>query len=310
MIKNPRSKLREVMQRALLLDISELKETELLRGAGRRESSAKTYSGLGKMESIVEWTSDYPYNAINWGLSAQTSPRKRLVVKRTKLINTDWCVVVDCSQTMNFGTVQDLKLVTALQLAATFAQSGIKKRDRVKQIIINEKRVGLVLDDASAEEMVLMALRHDPLAPSSARLNAGMDKRERSGLSMAVTQLPENQAIVPVISDFMNMTDADKEQLVRASGYHTVLCCVVEDAREIRFPEVSGQITLQDMKSGRRETMTFAQANALVSQDRAKRIADLVAFFRKARIPYAFFEAGEKPSTTRLKLVRLMQAGA
>jgi hypothetical protein len=310
MFRNPRAKLREVMQRAALLDISELKETDLLRGAGRRESSAKTFSGLGKMETVVPWTTDYPYNAINWPLSMSQSPPKRMVIKRTKLIKSDWCVIVDCSKTMNFGTERDLKLVTALQLAATFAQSGLKKRDGVRQIIINEKRVGLVLDDASAEEMVLMALQHDPDKPSTLRLGPGIDKRPRSGLSMAITQLPENQAIVPVISDFMNMTAADREQLVRASRYHTVLCCIVEDPREMRFPDASGQVTLQDMTSCRTQTMTFAQADKLVSEDRQQRVDELTAFFKKARIRYTFFDGTETPVAARMKLSRLIQGGA
>lgn len=298
------------MRRASLLDISELVETHLLRGAGRRESPSRSFTGLGQMEAVVEWTPDYPYSAINWGLSSQTFPRKRLVIKRKRLINTDWCVVVDCSRTMDFGTEHDLKRVTAMQLAATFAQAAIKKRDRVTQIIFDEERIGLVLENASAEEMVLMALSHDSSAPSRQPQLARRDDRSRSGLSFATTQLPENQAIVPVISDFMHLTDADKEQLVSAARYHKVLCCVVEDAREIRFPEVSGQITLQDMTSGRRETMTFAQANSLVAGDRDKRVSELKAFFRQARIPYAFFEAGETPSSTRLKLVKLLQSGA
>jgi len=299
---NPRKKLREVMQRASLIDLSDLIDTQLLRGAGRRESPARSYTGLGQMESIVEWTPDYPYSAINWNLSAQTYPPRKLIIKRKRLINTDWCFLIDCARTMDFGTEQDLKRVMAAQLAATFAQAAQKKRDRVTQLTYDEQRNGLVLENASPEEMVLMALAHQSAPDGSSKPAA-----RTSGLSCALTQLPQNQAIVPVISDFMHLTDADKEGLIRASHYHNVFCCVVEDAREIRFPSVSGQITLADMTTGARQTMSFAEADRLVSADREKRLSALIEFFRRARIPYALFEAGEKPSATRNKLVRLLQ---
>jgi uncharacterized protein (DUF58 family) len=296
---NPRKKLREVMQRASLIDLSDLVDTQLLRGAGKRESPARSYTGLGQMESVVEWTPDYPYSAINWNLSAQTFPRKKLIIKRKRLINTDWCFLVDGSRTMDFGTEVDLKRVLAAQLAATFALAAQKKRDRVTLVTYDEQDNGLPLENASPDEMVVMALAHEP-SPTA-------NSPARSGLSFALAQLPDNQAIVPVISDFMHLTEADKENLLRASHYHNVFCCVVEDAREIGFPGVSGQITLSDMSSGRRQTMSFEEADRLVSADREKRLSALTEFFARARIPYALFEAGEKPSATRNKLVRLLQ---
>lgn len=305
MIKN-RTKLREVMQRASLLDLSELVETDLLRGVGRRDSPATSYSGLGPMVSVVTYTPEHDFSAINWNLTAQSFPRRKLIIKRERLIRKDWAIVVDCGLTMSFGTETDLKLITGLQLAATFAQAALKKRDRVAQIVFDDKRT-VAFEDASVEEMVLMSLAQNE---SGSSRNSAQDKLARGGLTFATTQLPENSAIVPVISDFMNFTEADKMALARAARFHKVLCCVVEDAREIRFPKVSGQITLQDITSGRRETMTFAQADKLVSQDREARLAELFAFFKKARIPYACFEGGEEMAVTRKKLIRLLQSGA
>jgi uncharacterized protein (DUF58 family) len=306
---NNRTKLREVMQRASLLDISELLDTELMRGSGRRESPATSYSGLGRMVSVITYTPEHDISAVNWNLSAQTFPRKKLIIKRQRLIKKDWAVVVDCSRTMNFGSETDLKVITGLQIAASFAQIGLKKRDRVAQLIVGDERT-LTLEDASVEEMVLMALSQTATSDAHSRSRAPVNKRSKGGFAYAATQLPENSSIVPVISDFMNFTDADKQALVRASRFHRVLCCVIEDPREKRFPDASGQITLQDITTGRRSTMSFAQADKLVSADREARLADLIAFFKSARIPYACFETGESLPATRTKLTRLMQHGA
>lgn len=299
----------KVVQRASLLDISELLETDLMRGSGKRESPATSYSGLGRMVSVITYTPEHDAAAINWNLSAQTFPKRKLIIKRQRLIKKDWAIVVDCSRTMNFGSETDLKVVTGLQIAASFAQIGLKKRDRVAQLIVDEGSV-FKLEDASVEEMVLMALARTAASDSRSRVKTPVRKGGKGGMTYAATQLPENSAIMPVISDFMNFTDADKQALVRASRFHRVLCCVIEDAREIRFPQASGQITMQDITSGKRATMSFAQADKLVSADRAARLADLEAFFKSARIPYAFFESGESIATTRGKLIRIMQHGA
>ena len=322
MLHHYRRKLRQVMQRASLVDISDLIETDLVRGVGRRESAARTYTGLGKMESVVEYTDDYPYSAINWGLSAQTYPRKRLIIKRTHLIKTDWFIIVDCSRTMDFGTEPDFKRTFASVLAASFAQAATKKRDRVAQVVYDEKVTGQVLEDASAEEMVLMALAYEQGA-----VRPGVRARRRqaageSGLSLALAQTPDNRAIVPVVSDFLLLIDKDgkgrltpaalhaREALRRAARFHNVLCCVVEDPRERDFPDAAAQLTLEDMRTGRRRTMTFAEAGRLMGEQRDERIAELRAFFRQIRVNFEVFASDDSARQLRGKMARLLSRGA
>jgi uncharacterized protein (DUF58 family) len=307
-MNNSRLKLQQVMQRAALLDLSDLAETDLLRGIGMRDSPRRSYSALGQMESIVEWTPDYPYAAINWGLSSQTYPRKKLVIKRRRLLKRDWCIIVDAGVTMNFGTEHDFKKVVAAQLSATMAQTAEKKKDRVKHIVYDNLRTGVILEDAATEEMVLSVLQHDPHSAMS-------DKRRRSlpnesGLASALHQAPDNASIMPVISDFLKFPEADRKALIGASRYHKVLACVVEDAREIGFPLRSGQLTLKDISTGNERTMTFAEANELISKDRNERHLALNAFFRSAHIPYQIFESGENVPVTRSKLVKLLRGHA
>jgi uncharacterized protein (DUF58 family) len=306
-MKNQRLELQKVMQHAALLDLSDLAETDLLRGIGMRDSPSRSYSALGQMESIVEWTPDYPYSAINWGLSSQTYPRKKLVIKRRRLLKRDWCIIVDSGLTMNFGTEHDFKKVVASQLSATMALTAEKKKDRIKHIVFDNLSTGVVLEDASVEEMVLSVLQHVPHSAMSDRLRSSPDQ---GGLTSALHQAPDNASIMPVISDFLNLTEAARKALVSASRYHKVLACVVEDARELGFPAQSGQLTLTDISTGNERTMTFAEADELISKDRNERLLALKSFFRAAHIPFQLFQSGEKVPVTRSKLVKLLRGHA
>lgn len=296
----PRQKLPDVMRRASQVDLGQLDDTELIRGTGKRPSPHLKWVGLGRVERIVKYKPGMPYAAINWPLTTKTFPREKLVIERSQLINKEWFIANDTSDTMYFGTEGDLKIVTGATLTAIFALAGMNKKDKVAQACFNDKIMGPLLEDASADDMVLAALTHQskPLRQAGSTVA----REGRSGLSTFLSYLPETPSIVPVISDFMCMTDDDAKALVLASRKHTLLCCVVEDAREMIFPDASGQITLSDMKTKRQETMSFDEANRLVSADHDMRIKRLEEVFQRAHCGYAFFAAGNTPSQLRRKI--------
>ena len=165
--------------------------------------------------------------------------------------------------------------------------------------------IGKALEESDAEEMVVSILSHDPNKRRGKPPVAG-----RSGLSSLLAQLPDSPATVVLISDCMHLSEGEQSQLVQASHYHKLICCVVEDAREIRVPNASGQVTLVDMSTGRQETMSFAEADKLVREDHDARIAALTDCFRRARAQYGFFEGGDSPTTMRNKIMRMLQGGA
>lgn len=307
---NARNKLRSVLQRAAQVDLTELLDTAIVRGVGRRASPQQSVLGHGRVEAVVPYSPEYPFSAIDWGLTNKNYPRKKLVVKRTKLIYTDWCFAFDVSNTMRFGTKVDQKLVTGAVVAAALAQAATKKRDRVSQIIYDECGIISSLEDTSADEMALEVLKQDGTRKSRAN-RLGKCSVERSGMSALVSNLPETQSIVPIISDFMHLTPADRARLTRAASFHRVLCCLVEDPREAEFPEgVSGQITMQDVDTGRLRTMSFAEANRIISEDREKRMADLKSFFKRAHCEFMVFRSDDSNAVIRKKIMRLISRGA
>jgi hypothetical protein len=301
-LPNPRAKLPIVIRRAAQVDLSSVIETEL-ETHGKRLSTSEGYQGFGPIERITEWTPDVPFDAVDWDLTWQTSPRELQVIYRLQRMNRDWFIAADASRTMHFGTEGDIKLVTGATLVASFAQAALQNYDQVTQAVFDERHVGKVLENATTEEMVLAILSHDA-TKVKARTN------DRSGLSAVLTQLPDNPSTVILISDFLNLREEDKARLVQASHYHTLFCCVVEDAREIRFPKASGQLTLTDMSTGRQEVMSFAEADKLVGEERDARIAELTDCFRKARARFSFFEGGDSTTTIRNKIMRMLQNGA
>jgi len=302
---NPRAKLATVIRRAAQIDLSSLVETEDLTNSGKRLSTAEGYQGFGPIERITQWTPDLPFDSIDWDLTCQTSPRQLQVIFRLQKMNRDWFIATDASRTMHFGTESEIKLVTAATLAACFAQAALQNSDRVTHGVFDETTVGQVLEESDAEEMVVSILSHDPNKRRGKPPATG-----RSGLCALLAQLPDRPATVVLISDCMRLSEAEQSRLVQASHYHKLICCVVEDAREIRVPNASGQVTLADMSTGRQETMSFAEADKLVREDHDARISALTDCFRRARAQYGFFEGGDSPTTMRNKIMRMLQDGA
>src|SRR5579885_2390733 len=186
-----RMTLIKVMQRAAQVDISELMETELLRGAGGRVSPARAFDTLGDIKAIKEWDPDIPYRAIHWGLSLKENPMKKMAVVRKRENRIDWCLVHDASITMDFGTLDLTKRAFGLALGAIFSQAALKKCDRVAEVVFDDKKIGVLLEDASTEEMVLVGLAYDP---ANSLLRIPIDP-SKNGISMSMTQLPEDRGI-------------------------------------------------------------------------------------------------------------------
>ncbi len=302
---SPRTKLAEVIRRAAQIDLTELAETENLFDNGKRLSTDEGYQGFGPIERIVDWEPDMPFDAVDMDLTVQTSPRRMQVIHRLQKNTRKWLIAAGAGRTMSFGTEGDIKIVTAAVLAVSFAQAAWQIEDDVMHAVFDENTAGPVLEQASAEEIALSILSHR--ASKIARGDQAGTKR--SGLASILAQLPEEPAIVVLVDDFMNMGEADERHMAQASQ-HKLICCVVEDAREKRFPNCSGLVTLSDIRTGRQEVMTFAQADKLVSEDRARRIEALTGCFRRARAQYAFFEGGDSPIVMRNKIMRMLQYGA
>jgi uncharacterized protein (DUF58 family) len=306
----PHKKLVRVMQRAAQLDLSELIETRIERGLGKRASPEMAVNARGKQVAIVDYSPEYPYSAIDWSLSNKTHPRKKLVVKRIRRVFTEWCFAIDVSATMRFATKIDTKVVTGTVVATSLAQAASKKKDRLRHYIFDECGIISTLEETTPEDMVLDAVKQDGKRKrSSGRM--GKCRVGRSGISSFVDNLPDAQSILVVVSDFLHMTEADKMRLARASAYHHLFCVVVEDPREIEFPEnVSGQITVRDIDTGRMRTMSFAEAHKLISADRQKRLDEFKKFCQKAHCQYAVFRSDESTASMRKKIMRLISFGA
>jgi hypothetical protein len=335
MQQTTRDQMRVVLRRASACKPGVVTDTELFYGTGGRYSPAQTYESFD-LERISPWTPDVDPHWINWGLSATTGFREKLVVEHSKELNIDWWLLVDTARTMDFGTAE-LKRVLAAVLDASLIQTAGNLREKVAHVVYDESRLKRVHEPAAADDVLATAVQdvletgrnysrkrtnnHGAAASGSSlivralrrifsrrKTNSSHNPADKSpgGLAYALRQLPDEPAIVVVISDFMHMTEVDKYHLVTAAKQHKVFCLLVEDVREREFPNGAGMPTLRDMTTGNLVTMTFTEANALVAEDHATRMDLLNQFFRKARCTYQVFSTEESPEQIRRKLERLL----
>jgi hypothetical protein len=136
------------------------------------------------------------------------------------------------------------------------------------------------------------------------------ESQKPSGLLLAFRRLPGERSIVTIISDFMHLTDAEKEQIKRIARQHIVFLCLVEDPREAAFPEDVATVTMRDMTTGEIATMSFTEANALVGEDHYQRLEALKSFCGAAHCRLQVFSTADGAIAIRQKLIRLLLSNA
>jgi hypothetical protein len=130
----------------------------------------------------------------------------------------------------------------------------------------------------------------------------GNEKQPLSGLQRVLKNLPSRKAMVVIISDFLNMTDSDREALRKTAQYHDVICLCVQDRRERELPagikvlgfEIGGLYTLRDLRTGQRKSIWLSKGNReKFAENFRQHQESLEEFFRKSHIDFGIFSTEE-----------------
>lgn len=163
-------------------------------------------------------------------------------------------VLVDVNKTLEFGTTRATKLRLCAELAASVIAAAEETHDRVGFMAYSSNTVHTYARLNSPSRVMFEALSTILRPPAS---TGGLD----SGLDEALTMLPGKRSLVFVISDFLNLTDAQKEALADAGAVHDIVALVVQDKRERELPDTWGRLDIQDLRSGKRKTIWLTRAN-------------------------------------------------
>ncbi|MGX5820369.1 DUF58 domain-containing protein [Chitinophaga lutea] len=225
---------------------------------------------------------------IDWRVTARTG------ITHSKVFNEEKerpaFLVVDQTAAMFFGSVLNVKSVTAAHLTALAAFYILKRGDRVGGLIFNDKEhryipprrskshVQFLLENVAALNNELPEKKEMP--PNTPALNDAL-QRTRS--------LVTHDFVVTVIGDLSMTDDQTKLHLRHLALHNDVLLAHVTDPMESDLPD--GRLVLSD---GRRQIRWNNARHGLgerYAQERKDALQALGEEFRRYRIPLTVFSS-------------------
>jgi len=203
---------------------------------------SRQMGGSSEFETISEYEVGDNPRSINWSATARTGGH--VILKNTRLAEVNLAVflLVDLSQSMDFGTVRVTKRRLAAEISAILAHAAWRCHDRVGFIGYGS--------DVEIQWPLKNPKDYRLLIPQTV-LERRPDGNGGAGLAQALSKLPARRSLVFLISDFQDHPEKIEMCLKSAALRHDVISIVIWDPREKRLPERWCIAALKDLETGR-----------------------------------------------------------
>jgi uncharacterized protein (DUF58 family) len=155
-------------------------------------------------------------------------------------------LVVDQRITMFFGSVQNMKSVTAAEVGALGAWRVLAQKDRIGAIIFNDSRIDEIRPRRSRATVMQIiqvilkqnhALNHDGnIRPNPGMFNEALRRVER---------LAKHDCLIAIVSDGFGNDEESRQVLTRVARHNDVIFLFVFDPLEAELPD-AGTLVFSD----------------------------------------------------------------
>lgn len=237
--------------------------------AGRHASRLR---GRGlNFEEIRRYQMGDDIRQIDWKVTARTRKTHSRVYTEERERTT--LLVVDQRLTMFFGSVKNMKSVTAAEAAALAAWRVISQKDRVGTLVFNDTHIEEIRPQRS--RATVMRILNAVLEQNHA-LSITNGKNANGAMFNEVLRrcerLAKHDALVCIISDAAGSDEESQRILTRIAQHNDVLFVFVHDPLEVDLPDAgplifgdgSGQIEVNTSSRVLRDRYrkTFAERRA------------------------------------------------
>ena len=207
------------------------------------EQLSGTYSSVFKgqglsFREVRAYTPGDDTRWIDWNVSARMNePFVKVFVEEREMTVM---LVVDLSQSEQFGTRRAAKAQVAAEICALCAFSAIKNNDRVGLVLgtdIIEKLVPPKKGDKHVMRVIREILGYEPQYPGT-NLKLALE---------TLVKVAKRQSVAFVVSDFF--ATGFERSLALASAKHDVIPVMLVDPRDEELPDV-GLATFEDLETG------------------------------------------------------------
>lgn len=243
-------------------------------------SSAKKGSGL-EFQQLADYQFGDDIRFIDWKSSARAN--KMLVKEYRDERSRTVMLVVDGSKSMQFGSDNQTKQQSVVEMAAVIAYAALYSKDAVGLVLFTDT-VELYIPPKVGRAHVDFII--DQLAHHKSN---SQDTNIKDALYYVASVL-KNDAFVMILSDYI-AADLEAKQLALLNKKHDVIALRCLDRYEYALPSI-GFIEVQDLETG--QAMVLDTHKLLVTKKwYDERMHQQNAFFKKAGVDYVDLEAGE-----------------
>ena len=224
-----------------------------------RHSSRLRGRGLN-FEEIRRYQMGDDVRQIDWKVTARTRKTHSRVYTEERERTT--LLLVDQRRTMFFGSVKNMKSVTAAEAAALAAWRVLSQQDRVGALVFHDTGIEEIRPQRS--RATVMRILNAVVTQNHALSISVPDTQELSGQSMfnealrRCERLAKHDCLVCLISDGSGHDAETQRLLTRISQHNDVLFVFIHDPLEVELPD-AGPLVFGDGK-GQMEVNTGSAA--------------------------------------------------
>ncbi|RYZ68307.1 MAG: DUF58 domain-containing protein [Proteobacteria bacterium] len=267
--------------------------TARLANAHLQGSYTSSFRGQGlSFQEVRQYHPGDDVRSIDWNVSARMN--EPFVKVFTEEREMTVMLVVDCSPSLQFGTVRAQKTHVACEVTALLATSAITHGDRAG-LVLGATETEHFVPPKRGQKHVMRLLREILVRASAPRLAVPSFTGESHGLGAATNlrdllqtlrRLAKRRTIAFVVSDFL--ADDYAQTLSLAAAKHDIVPVVLEDPRDLELPDV-GLVDFEDLESG--ELVTIDTSSPAVRAHHRETMAKVArqrdALFRRLGLDVA-----------------------
>ncbi|HLX53669.1 MAG TPA: DUF58 domain-containing protein [Aquella sp.] len=194
-------------------------------------------------EEVRRYQSGDDIRLIHWPLTARLGKPYTKIYKEER--ERAVYLLVDQSQSMQFGTRVCFKSVLAAKIAAIFGWAALNHHEQIGGIVFNDDTAEFIKPKRSRQSILdlfnLITTNNQKLRQHNSNFNGGLN----NALQLVYKKL-QSGSIVIVISDYFNMNEETQTYLRLISGKSELINILVYDPLEASLPAIGGHYTFTD----------------------------------------------------------------
>ncbi len=195
-----------------------------------------------EFDSYRDFSPDDDASNIDWKASMRTN---KLLAKRYKEErNLQIVFLVDVGENMISGSSKNLKCEYAAEVAGALGHLIISSGDKVGYILFNDQVKKFVPPATGVNHF-------NRFIEDLTRLdNFGGGSNLLHPIDFAINYVSPSVSSVIIVSDFLSFNNASKNSLSLLAKKFETMAFVIKDPVDLILPDISGEVILEDPKSG------------------------------------------------------------